>query len=117
MALGEVHKIVAAIEQRAEVELVELKGEGAVDSELQHALEREANYFRTNKRRMQYQDFREEGHPIGSGVVESACKNVVGARLKGPGMRWGRSGVQRMLALRSEFLSDRWDEAWQLMAA
>ena len=111
------HKIVAAIEQLAEVELVELKGKGAADSELQHSLEREANYFRTNARRMQYQEFREAGYPIGSGMVESGCKNVVGARLKGPGMRWNRSGAQRMLALRSELLSDRWDEAWELMAA
>jgi hypothetical protein len=117
LALGEVHKIIAALEQLAEVELVEVKGEGAIGSELQRDLEREANYFRTNKRRMHYQDFREEGYPIGSGMVESGCKNVVGARLKGPGMRWSRTGAERMLALRSELLSDRWDEAWELMAA
>lgn len=117
LALGEVHKIIAAIEQLAEVEVVEVKGEGAVDSGLQHDLEREANYFRTNARRMRYQEFREEGYPIGSGMVESGCKNVVGARLKGPGMRWSRSGAQRILALRSELLSDRWDEAWELLAA
>jgi hypothetical protein len=64
-----------------------VKGEGAVNSEIQHDLEEEANYFRTNARRMRYQEFREEGYPIGSGMVESGCKNVVGARLKGPGNR------------------------------
>ena len=42
---------------------------------LQHAgLENHAAYFHTHYRRMQYQNFREEGYPIGSGAVESGCK-------------------------------------------
>ena len=117
LARGEVHKVIRALEQVAEVELVQIKGEEAVGSELQQDLLKEASYFRSNARRMRYQEFREEGYPIGSDMVESGCKNLVGARLKGPGMRWSRPGAERMLALRSEFLSGRWDEAWQLMAA
>jgi len=35
---------------------------------------REAGYFRQNKRRMQYLEMREEGWPIGSGMVESGGK-------------------------------------------
>ena len=66
---------------------------------------------------MQYQEFREEGYPLGSGTVESGCKNLVTRRMKGPGMRWSRNGAQNMLALRAEYLSDRWDEAWQLTLA
>jgi hypothetical protein len=51
------------------------------------ALRREAGYFQDNYRRMQYLEMREEGFPIGSGMVESACKQFR-ARLAGPGMRW-----------------------------
>ena len=80
-------------------------------------LRSEAGYFRTNRRRMQYQEFHEEGYPVGSGTVESGCKQLVGMRMKGPGMRWSRPGAENMLALRTEFLSDRWDEAWQLTLA
>lgn len=81
------------------------------------ALQTEAGYFLTNTHRMQYQEFREEGYPLGSGMVESGCKQLVTVRMKGPGMRWSRSGAENMLALRAEYLSDRWDEAWQLTLA
>jgi hypothetical protein len=45
-----------------------------------------AHYFQQNQRRMHYLELREEGFPIGSGMVESACKQF-GARFHGPGMR------------------------------
>jgi len=80
-------------------------------------LKAEAGYFRNNHRRMQYQEFREEGYPIGSGTVESGCKQLVTMRMKGPGMRWSRSGAQNMLALRAAYLSHNWDDAWNLTLA
>jgi hypothetical protein len=46
----------------------------------------EARYFYENQRRMQYLELREDGFPIGSGMVEIACKQF-GARFNGPGMR------------------------------
>ncbi len=83
----------------------------------QAELKTEAGYFRNNQRRMQYQEFREEGYPIGSGTVESGCKQLVTMRMKGPGMRWSRAGAENMLALRAAYLSDRWDDAWKLTLA
>ena len=62
---------------------------------------------------MQYPQFRAAGWPIGSGVVESANKLVVEARLKGPGMHWERTHVNWMLALRNGECSQRWDEVWR----
>jgi hypothetical protein len=59
----------------------------------QAELKAEAGYFRNNHRRMQCQEFREEGYPIGSGTVESGCKQLVTMRMKRPGMRWSRSGA------------------------
>ena len=61
---------------------------------------------------MRYPIFRQAGHPIGSGTVESACKVVVQERMKQAGMRWSRAGAQAMLALRSVLLSGRWQEIW-----
>jgi hypothetical protein len=65
-------------------------------------------YLFHNRWRMRYRTFRLAGCPIGSGVVESACKLVVQARMKQAGMQWSRSGAPAMLALRSVLLSDRW---------
>ena len=70
------------------------------------------NYMFNNRRRMQYQHFRQAGYPLGSGTVEAACKLVMQARMKQAGMRWSRDGAQAMLALRSVLLSERWDELW-----
>lgn len=78
---------------------------------------REARYFRTNQERIRYAHFRSCGYPIGSGVVESACKQLVTARLKGPGMRWSDHGAQCVLTLRCALLGQQWDQAWTLTKA
>ena len=54
--------------------------------------ESEVHYFETNRHRMRCAEFRAQGYPIGSGTVESACKRVIGARLKQAGMRWTKMG-------------------------
>jgi len=76
------------------------------------ALRREAGYFRDNYRRMQYMELREDGYPIGSGMVETGCKQFR-ARFTGSGMRWSRAGVERLLPVRASILSHRFDDAWQ----
>lgn len=67
-------------------------------------------YFIRNRHRMHYSQYRQQGLPIGSGTVESACKTVVQSRMKQAGMRWSRQGAQAMLSLRALLLSERWDE-------
>ena len=56
---------------------------------------------------MDYRRYRELGLPIGSGTVESACKNVVAARMKQSGMMWGMPGATGMLQLRASLKSRR----------
>ena len=70
-------------------------------------------YLRKREALMQYPQFQRDGWPIGSGMVESANKNVVEARLKGTGMHWQRKNVNPMLALRNAVCNDRWKEMWQ----
>jgi hypothetical protein len=75
-----------------------------------------AAYFRKHRHRMQYAALVERGLPIGSGVVEAACKTLVTQRIKLSGMRWGR-GAQAILTARGWDQSDRFDQAWALLAA
>ncbi len=42
---------------------------------------------------MPYKAFREKGYQIGSGVIESACKHVVGQKFKQASMRWKEQGI------------------------
>ena len=63
-------------------------------------------YFTDNKDRMRYASLAANGYHIGSGLVESACKTVVGMRLKGSGMRWSQEGAEAMLSLRASLLTN-----------
>ena len=74
-------------------------------------LQAQAAYFQHNHRRMQYMALREEGYPIGSGMVESGAKQFK-ARFTGPGMRWSRDGFNRLLPIRAAILSHRFDQVW-----
>lgn len=74
-------------------------------------------YFRNQRPRMLYAAYQRQHLPIGSGVVEAACKTLVTQRLKGSGMAWTMAGGQAILTLRSLLQSGRWDKAWPLLAA
>jgi hypothetical protein len=80
-----------------------------------HGLADQAHYFHVHQRRMQYQDFQEQGYPIGSGTVESGVKQFK-TRLTGPGMRGSRPAAQRMLIIRAAVLQDNFDALWQCAA-
>jgi hypothetical protein len=73
---------------------------------------RNVGYFEDNRTRMDYPQYRARGLPIGSGVVESACKHVVADRMKRTGMRWDEEGAENLLALRCWALNGRWDSLW-----
>src|SRR5215472_6372282 len=64
---------------------------------------------------VRYGVLRAQHLPIGSGVVEAACKTLVSQRLKRAGMRWRTAGGQAILTFRALCQSDRFDRAWQLL--
>jgi hypothetical protein len=72
-------------------------------------------YFREHRHRMGYAHLRAQNLPIGSGVVEAACKTVVSQRLKRSGMRWRVAGGQAILTFRALCQSDRFERAWPLL--
>jgi hypothetical protein len=74
----------------------------------------ETQYLRNNIHRADYPTYLAHGWQIGSGPVEAACKNVVGQRLKGTGMRWGEDGADAVCHLRALYLSEpnQWEAFW-----
>lgn len=70
-------------------------------------------YLRRYSRFMDYADMKSRGYPIGSGVVESACKQVVSERMKLSGMRWHKTGGQTTMTLRCLLLSRIWDTVFK----
>jgi hypothetical protein len=70
-------------------------------------------YFKNNFPRMNYSDNVEEKLPIGSGVIEAACKTIVKQRLCNSGMRWKEDGTRTVLNLRTLLKTDkRWEQFW-----
>jgi hypothetical protein len=71
-------------------------------------------YFTNQAHRMDDPKYVSKGWQIGSGPVGSACKTVVGERLKGSGMRWGEEGSDGVCHLRAPFLSEKgqWEAFW-----
>jgi len=75
-------------------------------------LARELTYFRRNRHRMDYARLADQALPIGSGIIEAACKTLVTQRLKCSGMRWRHQGGQAILTFRALVQSDRFDRGW-----
>lgn len=69
-------------------------------------------YLNARQEQIQYATFQKQGYPIGSGIVESACKLVVEARMKGSGMHWASKNVNPLLALRGRLCSGQWTQTW-----
>ncbi len=71
-----------------------------------------ADDFEGHRARMKYDASLAAGYPIGSGVVEGACRHLVKDRMERTGMRWLPSGAQAMLDLRATDLNGEWDDFW-----
>jgi Polysaccharide biosynthesis protein len=76
-------------------------------------VEKELGYFLNNAPRMRYRWFRSRGLFVGSGVVESGCKAVIGQRLKMSGMRWALPGADAIATLRCQHASRPEDRIWR----
>jgi hypothetical protein len=81
---------------------------------LAEALDEVAGYLERNAHRAEYPEYLAEGWCIGSGAVESACKTVVGQRLKLAGMRWGEDGADALCHLRALYRGEKgqWEAFW-----
>jgi hypothetical protein len=74
------------------------------------------NYLDKHRDHIDYAKFKELGLPIGSGMVESACKWLIQQRFKGVGMRWSEDGFNHLLHLRLAWVNGRFDNLFPLTA-
>jgi len=93
--------------------LKQMETKGNLNKAKRTQLARVLTYFENNRRFMKYDEYLAKGYPIGSGVVEGACRHLVKDRMEGTGMRWRVAGAQAMLDLRAVFLNDDWESFQQ----
>jgi hypothetical protein len=71
------------------------------------AVQKEVNYFREHQHRMDYRAGHRRGEPIGSGAIESTCKQAQ-CRFKRPGQYWSPHGDEALLCLETFWRNGRW---------
>ena len=76
----------------------------------QNALAAALKYLQRNLPYTDYQHYLAQGWPIGTGVIEGACRHLVKDRFEQAGMRWSAEGAQAMLDLRAVQLNGDWDD-------
>jgi hypothetical protein len=72
-------------------------------------LEQVRDYFDKHSQHIRYQYFKQKDCPLGSGMIESACKWLIQQRFKGVGMRWSEDGFNHLLYLRLDWVNQRFD--------
>lgn len=102
---GQVYKV--------EMLLDELLLSGKLTKEQEVAIEGAGTYFRNHSELINYRKHRRAGRLIGSGAVESLCKQVFTMRMKGPGMFWSEDGAEHLMALRTLYVTDQWESLWE----
>jgi len=94
--------------------MVELQKEAKkLPEKARKSLAKTVTYFKKHKHQMAYDEYRANNYPIGSGVIEAACKTLIKQRLCQSGMRWKEPGAAAVISLRSLELTDgRWEQFW-----
>jgi hypothetical protein len=81
------------------------------EGEAGQIVEREQGYFAHHASRMNYQQMASRGWPIGSGAVESACRQKQ-CRFKRPGQFWTRTGLRNLCSLDEARRNNHWNQLW-----
>lgn len=79
------------------------------------AVQKLINYIQPRLDRTDYPTYRAHDWQIGTGMIESTAKQLVGLRLKGPGMHWSEPGALAVTALRATDLNGHWHTLWSTL--
>jgi hypothetical protein len=78
-----------------------------------HCLEQVIGYLERNRKHMRYEICLAKGYPIGSGVIEGACRNLINDRLELTGMSWTMHGAESVIRLRAIYINKDWKDFWR----
>jgi len=99
----------------AEMLLKEMKNlvKKKISKEKKEQIETAMTYFTNHLPQMKYSDYLSKNIPIGSGVIEAACKVIIKQRMCNSGMRWTEDGAKNVLVLRCFNETDgKWKQFW-----
>jgi len=75
---------------------------------------RQAHRYLSNRsEQLDYQGARNDGLPIGSGLIESGHKHVIQARMKIADAAWDQNNADILIRTRAKRASGHWQELWK----
>ena len=102
---GRINKLL----KRLRSELSSIAKRGPNTRSKRTTLEAQIRFFEERHEMMRYDEYRREDLVLATGVIEGACRYVVGERLDCSGMRWTLEGAERLLQLRCIELNGDWE--------
>ena len=109
------HRLRHGHEHQVLAELAALVEAPSLPASARETLTNLYNYLKTHADPIHYDRFKAAGLPIGSGLVESACKWLIQQRFKGVGMRWSEPGFNHLLHLRLAWVNQRFESFFPAM--
>jgi hypothetical protein len=86
------------------------RGERA--DEKREALRGLTTYLVNHQGQISYAEYRDADCCVGSGGIESMCKQLLSMRMKGPGMFWTVEGARPLMDLRMAYITGNWRRIW-----
>jgi hypothetical protein len=80
----------------------------SLDQTRESIVQREINYLESHRHRMDYAEGKQRGEPIGSGAMESTCRQYQ-CRFKRPGQFWSQTGDEALLSIETFWRNGRWN--------
>lgn len=108
------HRLRHGEEEAVLAELAAVAQREGLGRKARAAVQKVFNYLDTHRQHINYDRFKELGLPLGSGMVESACKWLIQQRFKGVGMRWSEDGFNHLLHLRLAWVNGRFDDLFSV---
>ncbi|KPA09776.1 hypothetical protein MHK_008364, partial [Candidatus Magnetomorum sp. HK-1] len=105
LKIGKVTEIISELRN-------EVKENETLSDETSEEMEKVSKYLEQHVEHMDYHCYKKSGLPIGSGIVESACKWLIQQRFKGVGMRWSIEGFNNLLYLRIAWVNENYDDVF-----
>jgi hypothetical protein len=72
------------------------------------AADQAIEYYQNNQKRMKYKEGRQRKEPVGSGAIESTCRQLQ-CRMKRCGQFWSTRGDEALLCLEMFWRNERWE--------
>src|SRR6266545_1322710 len=106
---GEVDTVIAALQTQATDAGLTAQQRGGVDACI--------GYLTAKREFLGYDTALQAGWPIATGVIEGACRHLIGDRLDITGARWGLEGAEAVLKLRALWSNGDLDAYWRFHRA